>query len=75
VRHRRVWKKLLGVHRGVIEDALLEQDALIVKVRPTARERSRCPHCRRRCPGYDQGDSPQPKRWRALWSSPGFEDT
>jgi transposase len=31
-----------------------------------ARERGRCPHCRRRCPGYDQGDSPAPKRWRAL---------
>ncbi|MGH8269256.1 MAG: ISL3 family transposase [Steroidobacteraceae bacterium] len=64
MRNRRVWKKLLGLDRAVIEDAFIEQDALIVKVRPKARERSRCPHCRRRCPGYDQGDGP--KRWRAL---------
>lgn len=64
MRRRRVWKKLLGLHRAVIEDAFIEQETLVVKVRPKARERSRCPYCRRRCPGYDQGDGP--KRWRAL---------
>jgi transposase len=64
VRNRRVWKKLLGLGAAVIEDAFIEQEALIVKVRPKARERSRCPRCGRRCPGYDQGDGP--KRWRAL---------
>jgi transposase len=64
VRNRRVWKKLLGLGRAVIEDAFIEQETLVVKVRPKARERGRCPHCRRRCPGYDQGDGA--KRWRAL---------
>ena len=64
MRKTRVWKKLLGLAAAVIEDAFIEEDALIVKVRPKARERSRCPHCRRRCPGYDQGDGV--KRWRAL---------
>ena len=64
MRNRRVWKKLLGLSRAVIEDAFIEQETLVVKVRPKARERGRCPHCRRRCPGYDRGDGT--KRWRAL---------
>jgi len=37
---------------------------VVVSVRPRARERDRCPHCRRRCPGYDQGEGR--RRWRAL---------
>ena len=36
----------------------------MVSVRPRARERDRCPPCRRRCPGYDQGEGR--RRWRAL---------
>jgi transposase len=64
VRNRRVWKKLLGLQAAVIEDALIEQETLVVKVHPKARERSRCPHCRRRCAGYDRGDGA--RRWRAL---------
>jgi transposase len=64
VRSRRLWKTLLGCHRAVIEDAIIEQEALIVKVRPKARERRRCPHCGRRCPGYDRGEGS--RRWRAL---------
>ncbi len=43
---------------------LTDGGALVVSVRPAARERDRCPHCRRRCPGYDLGDGR--RRWRAL---------
>jgi transposase len=65
VRPFRVWKTLLGLHRVVIEEVELEHDgALVVSVRPRAGERDRCPHCRRRCPGYDQGEGR--RRWRAL---------
>jgi transposase len=64
VRARRIWKLLLGLDRAVIEDALLEGEALLVKVRPKARERRRCPHCGRRCPGYDEGQGR--RRWRTL---------
>jgi len=65
VRPLRVWKTLLGLHRSVIEEVQLERDGeLVVSVRPRAGERDRCPHCRRRCPGYDQGDGR--RRWRAL---------
>ena len=66
VRPLRVWKTLLGLHRMVIEEVELDDMArsLVVSVRPRARERDRCPHCRRRCPGYDQGEGR--RRWRAL---------
>jgi transposase len=65
VRGIRVWARLLGLARAVVEDVWLEDDAIVVvAVRPRARERDRCPHCRRRCPGYDLGDGR--RRWRAL---------
>jgi transposase len=65
VRRRSVWKKLLGLQRAVVEDVeLTDGGAVVVSVRPAARERDRCPHCRRRCPGYDWGEGR--RRWRAL---------
>jgi len=64
VRMHRVWKELLRLDGAVIEEVALEEGALIVGVRPKARERDRCPHCRRRCPGYDRGEGR--RRWRAL---------
>jgi transposase len=65
VRRRSVWKKLFGLQRAVVEDVELERSgAVVVSVRPKARERDRCPHCRRRCPGYDWGEGR--RRWRAL---------
>lgn len=65
MRRSSVWKKLLGLRRAVVEDVeLTEKGALVVSVRPAARERDRCPRCRRRCPGYDRGDGR--RRWRAL---------
>jgi len=65
VRPLRVWKRLLGLRRAVIEDVELDGDGvLVVSVRPRAGERGRCPHCRRRCAGYDWGEGR--RRWRAL---------
>ena len=65
MRPLRVWKMLLGLQRVVIEEVQFEQDGeLVVSVRPRAGERDRCPHCRRRCAGYDQGEGR--RRWRAL---------
>lgn len=61
----RVWARLLGLLRAVVEDVWIdERGAVVVAVRPRARERRRCPHCRRRCPGYDWGEGR--RRWRAL---------
>jgi transposase len=64
VRHRIVWKTAFGLERTVVEDVELDGDVLVISVRPTARERDRCPYCRRRCPGYDLGVGR--RRWRAL---------
>ena len=66
MRPTRVWKRLLGLRRTVIEEVRFEEgeQALVVAVRPKARERDRCPHCRRRCAGYDWGEGR--RRWRAL---------
>jgi transposase len=64
VRMQRVWKELLRLDGAVIEEVALEQQALIVSVRPKAMERDRCGKCGRRCPGYDRGEGR--RRWRAL---------
>ena len=54
----------MGLEKTVVE-AVEEQDgAIVISVRPHARQLDRCPHCRRRCPGYDLGEGR--RRWRAL---------
>jgi transposase len=60
----RAWARMLGLEKTVVE-AVEEQDgAIVVAVRPRYSQRDRCPHCRRRCPGYDPGEGR--RRWRAL---------
>ena len=61
----RVWARLLGLARAVVEDVWIDDDgAVIVAARPSARAQGRCGVCRRRCPGYDWGEGR--RRWRAL---------
>ena len=65
MRRGSVWKTAFGLKRAVVEDVQIEGDErLVVSVRPHARELDRCPHCRRRCPGYDLGEGR--RRWRTL---------
>lgn len=65
MRSTRLWARLLGVERTVVEGVDFdEQGAVVVAVRPGSRERGRCGVCRRRCPGYDEGEGR--RRWRAL---------
>jgi transposase len=64
VRQRSVWKMLLGVERAVVEDVRVEQETVVVSVRPKARERHRCGVCGRRCPREDSGEGR--RLWRAL---------
>jgi transposase len=54
----------LGLARAVVEDVFFDEEAVVVCVRPRAREQRRCPVCRRRCPSYDRGDGR--RRWRAM---------
>jgi transposase len=65
VRRARVWARLLGLQRAVVEDVQIgSEDEIVVAVRPVWRERERCGVCRRRSPGYDLGVGR--RRWRAL---------
>ena len=61
----RAWARLLGLEKTVVEAVELTADgALVIAVRPRFTQRDRCPHCLRRCPGYDLGEGR--RRWRAL---------
>ena len=65
MRRTRVWARLLGIQRAVVEDVQIgDEGEIIVAVRPVWRERERCGVCRRRSPGYDLGDGR--RWWRAL---------
>jgi transposase len=56
----------LDLDAAVVESVDLDEvaEAVIVAVRPRRGARRRCPHCRRRCPGFDRGAGR--RRWRAL---------
>jgi transposase len=60
----RLFGRLLGFERTVVEGVEFERSTLVVRCRPAARARSRCGVCRRRAPGYDQGSGL--REWRAL---------
>jgi transposase len=65
VRSTRVWARLLGLRRVVVEDVWIgDEGEVVVAARPNWRERDRCGICRRRSPGFDLGDGR--RRWRAL---------
>jgi len=65
VRGTRVWARLVGLRRAVVEGVWVgDEGELVVAVRPKSRERDRCGVCRRRCPGFDLGQGR--RRWRAL---------
>lgn len=64
--NKRVWKKLVGVEKVVVEDWDIDEvnGGVVLLVRPSKGAVSRCPECGRRCPVYDQGGGR--RRWRAL---------
>ncbi|MQA17775.1 MAG: hypothetical protein GEV09_28060, partial [Pseudonocardiaceae bacterium] len=67
VRGTRVWARLLGLEKTVVErvEVCEGPDLLVVvHVRGQRGQRGRCGRCQRRCAGYDSGDGR--RRWRAL---------
>jgi transposase len=64
VREERVLARLVGVDRAVVEGVLVEDEAIVVWVRPRRRDASLCGVCGRRARGYDRGEGA--RRWRAL---------
>ena len=66
MRFPKVWQKLLGVDRTVVESVVFDEEAevIVASVRPRKGAKSRCGMCQRRCPGYDRGEGR--RRWRTL---------
>ena len=65
MRKERVWARLLGLERAVVESVEIDdEEQVVVAVRPHHRERDRCGVCGRRAPGFDLGEGR--RRWRAL---------
>ncbi len=63
-------KKILNVKNTVVEshEFYIDTDGvnhLRIKARPNAWHKNDCPHCGRRCSGYDTAAA-NPKVWRAL---------
>ncbi len=66
VRSARVWQRLLGVERTVVEKVEFdaEADMVVAHVRPRRGASRRCGRCGRRAGWYDRGEGR--RRWRAL---------
>ncbi len=66
MRSGRLWQRLLGLERTVVEGVEFDEDAdaVVVSVRPRKGARQRCGRCGRRAPWYDRGHGR--RRWRAL---------
>ena len=62
----RLWQRVLGLARTVIEGIDLDEDvdAVVVSVRPRKGAQRRCGRCGRRAPWYDRGAGR--RRWRGL---------
>jgi transposase len=60
VRFSKVAVRSFGLMDTVVEDVRFDVDAVVIVVRAGWRARGRCGVCRRRSPGYDQG---QGRRW------------
>jgi len=61
-------KRLLRIDKIAIEDVGFEianeEEYLVVRARPLVRDTMRCPHCGKRCKGYDSYG--KKRRWRSL---------
>ncbi|MHB8290196.1 MAG: hypothetical protein ACYDEY_13375 [Acidimicrobiales bacterium] len=56
MRNPRLWGRLLGVERTVIDGVVFDEDdeVIVVSVRPRKGAKRRCGICAKRCPGYDR---------------------
>ena len=66
MRNARVWQRVLGLARTVIETVVFDEEleAVVASVRPRKGARKRCGRCGRRAPWFDRGEGR--RRWRAL---------
>ena len=66
MQNAKLWQRLLGVERTVVESVVFDEDAgvVVASVRPRKGATRRCGICSRRCPSEDRGEGR--RRWRAL---------
>ena len=66
MQNARVWQRVLGLTRTVIEAVVFDEDedAVVASVRPRKGGQRRCGRCGRRGPWFDRGEGR--RRWRAL---------
>lgn len=66
MRFAKLWQKLLGVERSVVEQVVFDEEAggVVASVRPGKGATRRCGRCLRRCAWEDRGEGR--RRWRAL---------
>jgi len=66
VRSAKLWERLLGVERTVVEQVVFDEEAgaVVASVRPRKGANRRCGICARRCPWEDRGEGR--RRWRTL---------
>ena len=62
----RIWQRVLGLGRTVIEQVVFDEaaEAVVVGVRPRKGAQRRCGRCGRRAPWFDRGEGR--RRWRSL---------
>ena len=60
----RILRFVLGLVHTIIKSASMEEDSIVIDVRPYERARRRCPVCGKKCRAYDV--MPHARRWRAL---------
>jgi hypothetical protein len=62
VRSARLWARLLGLVKVVVEGVEFDEteQAVVVSVRPRKATKRRCGRCGKRCSGYDQGNGAAP---------------
>jgi transposase len=61
----KVWRRVLGVDRAtVIEAVEVDEDVVVAHVRPRRDSKRRCGKCGIRASGYDQGEGR--RRWRCI---------
>ena len=66
MRNARLWERLLGVERTVVEGVVFDEEAgaVVASVRPRKGATRRCGICSRRCAREDLGEGS--RRWRTL---------
>ena len=66
MRFSKLWQKLLGVERTVVDQVVFDEEAgaVVASVRPRKGATRRCGICSRRCPWEDRGQGR--RRWRPL---------